>query len=259
MFRPRVIPVLLLKNKGLVKTVKFKNPAYLGDPINAVRIFNDLEADELIFLDITATKEGRTIDEDIVRKIGEEAFMPFAVGGGIKNLNDIRSLIKAGAEKIVINSAAITNPQLIKEAALTYGNQSIIVSIDVKLNFLGKYKIAIVGGSQTVDKNYVEHAQEMEHLGAGEIIINSIDCDGTMRGYDTILIKSVADSVTIPVIACGGAGKLSDFSVAVNKANASAIAAGSMFVYHGERKAVLINYPEKRQLETIIFTNQGNS
>lgn len=255
MYRPRVIPVLLLKNKGLVKTIKFKNPTYIGDPINAVKIFNDLESDELIFLDITATKEKRTILPELVKDIGDEAYMPFAVGGGINNIDSIIRLIQAGAEKVVINSAAITNPNLIREASETFGNQSIIVSVDVKKNIFGKFKIAINGGSTLVDKDIVAHVKEMESMGAGEIMINSVDNDGLMMGYDLSLIKSITDSVSIPVIACGGAGTINHFRDAVNLANATAVAAGSMFVFHGARRAVLINYPEKKELET-IFTNR---
>lgn len=253
MYRPRVIPVLLLKNKGLVKTIKFKKPTYIGDPINAVKIFNDLESDELVFLDITATKENRTILPELVKDIGDEAYMPFAVGGGIKHIDNIKKLIQAGAEKVVINSAAITNPNLIKEAAETFGNQSIIVSIDIKKNIFGKFKIAINGGNTLVDKDIITHAKEMEYGGAGEIIINSVDNDGMMMGYDINLIKSITDAVSIPVIACGGAGTLSHFADAVNFANAAAVAAGSMFVFHGSRRAVLINYPEKKELESIFI------
>jgi imidazole glycerol-phosphate synthase subunit HisF len=247
-FRPRIIPVLLLKNKGLVKTVKFSKPKYVGDPINAVRIFNDLETDELIFLDITATNESRTVSPDLVKDIGDEAYMPFAVGGGINKIQDVERLIKMGAEKVVLNTSVAINPALITEAANHFGNQSIVVSIDVKKNILGKYNVFVKSGSKNADLNLIDYCKNAESSGAGEIMINSIDKDGTMSGYDIELIKSVSESVSIPVIACGGAGKLHDFIDAIKTAGASAAAAGSMFVFHGPRKAVLVNYPEREEL-----------
>jgi imidazole glycerol-phosphate synthase subunit HisF len=253
MFRPRVIPVLLLKGKGLVKTVQFKNPTYIGDPINAVKIFNDMEADELVFLDITATNENRIPSAEIIKRISDEAFMPFAVGGGIKSINDVKSLIQAGAEKVVINSSSVTNPQLITEAANIFGNQSIIVSIDVKKNFWGKKLVYINCGQKSTGISPVEHAQKMEEAGAGEILINSIDLDGTMSGYDIELIKSVSESVFVPVVASGGAGNLNHFKSAITEGKASAVAAGSMFVFHGPRRGVLINYPEKKELAELIL------
>lgn len=245
MYRPRVIPLLLLKNQGLVKTIKFKNPNYIGDPINAVRIFNDLEADELIFLDITATNEGRTISADLVKEIGDEAYMPFAVGGGILSLENARLLIHAGAEKVVLNTGAVTNPGLVKEIAENFGNQSLIISIDVKRTMFAKYQVVIYSGKRKTDLSPVEHAVNMANLGAGEILINSIDRDGLMNGYDLDLVSMISDAVEIPVIACGGAGIIEDLVKATRVGRASACAAGSMFVYHGPRKAVLINYPEK--------------
>ena len=255
MFRPRVIPVLLLKNKGLVKTKKFSNPNYIGDPINAVRIFNDLQADELVFLDITASQENRLVSIDLVRDIGDEAFMPFAVGGGIKSIDDARNLIQAGAEKVVINTEAYINSNLISQIAGDFGNQSIIASIDVKKNLLGKYVIYIESGKKKISNNLTDYVRELEKKGAGEILINSIDHDGLMTGYNIDLIKTVSDCVNIPVIACGGAGKLSDLSKAYYDGHASAIAAGSLFVYHGPRNTVLINYPEKDELNK-IFINE---
>jgi len=245
MFRPRIIPVLLLKNKGLVKTVKFKKSNYIGDPINAVKIFNDLESDELIFLDITATNEKRTVSADLVKRIGDEAFMPFAVGGGINSVKNAHQLINAGAEKVVINTASCQNPEVIKKISENFGNQSLIVSIDVKKTMAGKYRVVTHSGKKMTKISPVEHAKEMASMGAGEILINSVDLDGTMKGYDIELIRLISDAVDIPVVACGGAGKIDDFVAAVNSGRASAAAAGSFFVYHGPRKAVLINYPEK--------------
>jgi cyclase len=252
MFRPRVIPCLLLKNNGLVKSVKFKNYTYIGDPLNAVKIFNEKKADELVFLDITATKEKRVIDLNLVKNIGEECNMPFAVGGGICKIEQIRALLKAGAEKVCINSFVYEDFNFIKKASDEFGSSTIVVSIDVKKNIFGKQKVYINSGTKATDIEPVKYAQKAAEMGAGEIIINSIDRDGTMEGYDIDLIKKIADSVDIPVVALGGAGSLNDLKLAVNTGNASAIAAGSMFVYHGTRKAVLINFPTQKEL-TALF------
>jgi len=222
MFRPRVIPTLLLKDGGLVKTVKFSNPTYIGDPINAVRIFNDREADELVFLDI----EG-IIQLSLVKKVAEEAYMPFAVGGGIQNLSQARKLFEVGAEKVVIK----THTKIIPEIANVFGSQSIIACIDVS------------------DNIPIKRARLVESLGAGEIILQSSAKDGTRDGYDLTLIKSISSVVNIPVIALGGAGSIKDFSKAI-AAGASAVSAGSLFVYHNG--GILINYPDKEELEKII-------
>lgn len=248
MFRPRVIPVLLLKGFGLVKTQKFSKPNYIGDPINAVRIFNDLEADELVFLDITATNENRIISVDLVKKLGDEAYMPFAVGGGIKTVDSIGEMFRAGAEKVILNSSVATDFSLISKASDTFGNQSIVVSIDVKRNILGNYQVFINSGTKKINCSLLEYVKEVESAGAGEIFINSIDHDGMMNGYDLKLIKIVSDSVGIPVISAGGASCINDFIMAYSEGGASAVAAGSLFVYHGPRKAVLINYPSKEEL-----------
>lgn len=256
MFRPRIIPVLTLKGKGLVKTIKFdkKKARYIGDPINAVHIFNDFEADELIFLDITATLENRCISSELVKSIGEEAYMPFAVGGGITNIEQIQQLISAGAEKVVINTSCFKTPGLISEASRQFGNQSIVAALDIKRNLLGKYKIYINAGSKQVDIDLEKYIRILVDLGAGELFINSIDRDGTMSGYDLELVKYISEIVRIPVIACGGAGKLKDLSDVTKLAKASAAAAGSMFVYHGSRNAILINYPDKEELLKTLET-----
>lgn len=248
MFLPRIIPVLLLKGKGLVKTVKFKDPKYIGDPINAVKIFNDLKSDELVFLDIVASKEGRTVSVDLVKDIGDEAFMPFGVGGGISSISQIEQLLKAGAEKVIINTNFILKPELIEEAAKVFGSQSIVVSIDVKKTFFGKYECWIKDGSENSKLNPVDLAKKAETSGAGELIINSIDLDGMMTGYDIELIKSISDFVSVPVVACGGAGNTEHLFKGYSDGNAHALAAGSMFVFHGPRRAVLINYPSKNEL-----------
>lgn len=252
MYRPRVIPVLLLQNLGLVKTVKFNKPRYIGDPINAVKILNDLKADELVFLDITASKEKRKISLDFVKKVGAEANMPFGVGGGIRTIADIKEIINAGAEKVILNTSAFKNPTFVKEASEEFGSSTIVVSIDVKKRFLKGEQVYIYGGKKATGETPMDYAQKMEELGAGEIIINSIENDGMMNGYDIELIKKISENVTIPTVASCGAGKYSDFSKAINEGYSSAVAAGSMFVYHGPRNAVLINYPTKNELTKIF-------
>lgn len=248
MFRPRIIPVLLLKDEALVKSIEFKNHKYIGDPINAVRIYNDLRADELVFLDIQATKENRLISLDFVRDVGEEANMPFSVGGGIKTIDDIRSIINAGAEKVIINTAAIKNPNFIREAAAYFGSSTIVVCIDVKKKLFKGNQTWVLNGSISTGMTPVETAKKMENLGAGEIIIQSIDKDGTMSGYDTELVLSIAQSVSIPVIALGGANSISDLRKVREEGFASAMAAGSMFVYNGPKKGVLINYLDLNEM-----------
>ncbi|OQX21576.1 MAG: imidazole glycerol phosphate synthase subunit HisF [Candidatus Altiarchaeales archaeon A3] len=252
MLNIRVIPVLLLRNKGLLKTVEFKEGKYIGDPINAVKIFNEKEVDELIFLDITASKEQREPNFEVIRDIATECFMPFGYGGGIKTIQHIKKLFSLGVEKAVINSYAIENPSFIKEASDFFGSQSIVVSIDVKKSLMGKYKVYNCSKNKLTDLDPVEFSIKMESLGCGEIFLNSVDRDGTMKGYDIDLIKKVTNEVNIPVIACGGAGKLEDFRDAVKQGNASAVAAGSLFVFHGKYKAVLINYPSQEELEKIL-------
>lgn len=248
MFRPRIIPVLLLKDQVLVKTVRFGNPKYIGDPINAVKIFNDLKADELVFLDINATRENRCISIDFVREVGEEANMPFAVGGGISNIEQIRELINAGAEKVIINSQAALNKDFIRKASDTFGASTIVVCMDVKKKFLGSEQTYIINGTKASGLNTVEFAIEMQHQGAGEIIVQSIEKDGTMSGYDLDLIQKISAAVTIPVVALGGAGNLQHMRDAYTLAHATALAAGSMFVFYGPNKAVLINYPAAKEI-----------
>ena len=251
MFRPRVIPVLLLKNQGLVKSVKFKNHRYIGDPINAVKLFNDLKADELVFLDINASKNNSLISLDFVKKVGDEANMPFAVGGGIKTILQIRQILNAGAEKVVINTQAVLKPDFIKDAASEFGSSTIVVSIDVKKNLFNKEKTYIFSGTKATIYSPVQFAELAEEMGAGAIIINSIEHDGMMAGYDLNLIKRISESVSIPVVAVGGAGCLTDLKLAVKEGWASAVGAGSLFVYHGPRRAVLINYPTRDELKIL--------
>lgn len=244
MYLPRLIPVLLLKNKGLVKTVEFKNEKYIGDPINAVKLFNDFETDELVFLDIYASRENRCISPDIIKNIAEEAFMPFSVGGGICNIKQVSELISNGAEKVVINSAIFNNFKLIEDVAKVFGSQSIIVSIDYRKSLFGNPVIYSNSGSVKQKYDIYQLVKDSENAGAGELLLNSISNDGKMMGYDLDPISSLSQIINIPLIACGGAGKYTHFNDAyVN--GASAIAAGSIFVFQGPRRAVLINYPTK--------------
>lgn len=251
MLKTRVIPCLLLKNQGLVKTVKFKNPRYLGDPINIVKIFNDKEVDELLFLDITATLEKRRPPLKLLSEIASECFMPFGYGGGVRDLEDIRQILSVGVEKVAINSQVVEDPSFIRRAADLFGSQSVVVSMDVKKRFLRKYEIWSHSGTRRVRMDPAAFARQAESMGAGELIVNSIDRDGTMEGYDIDLIRNVAESVSIPVIACGGAGNIADFSKAVQEGKASAVAAGAMFVFHGPHRAVLINVPTPEELKTV--------
>lgn len=257
MFRPRIIPVLLLKNHGLVKSVKFKNFKYIGDPINAVKLFNDLGADELAFLDIIANRENRSISLDFVKRVGDEANMPFSVGGGIRNLKEIEEIICAGAEKVIINTFAVENPDFVREASEEFGSSTIVISIDVKKNLLGKELTYIYSGKKATKYDPVSFAKLMENKGAGEIIVNSIEHDGMMNGYDINLIRRISEVVRIPVVALGGAGNNDDLRKAVKDGYASAVAAGSMFIYHGPRRAVLINYPDRQQLFELFNEENG--
>ena len=252
MFRPRVIPLLLLKNKGLVKSVRFTDYTYIGDPINAVKIFNDLKADELVLLDILATRDHRAIDLELVRQVGDEANMPFAVGGGIQTIRQIKDCLNAGAEKVVLNSFAVKNPDFIRAASDEFGSSTIVVAIDVKKNFWGKQQVYTLGGSCATGLNPVIWAQQAEARGAGELLVTSIEHDGRMQGYNLPLIQHLSAAVGIPVVAAGGAGRLADFKAAVSEAHASAVAAGSLFVYHGPRKAVLVNYPKHNELVNLF-------
>ena len=248
MFRPRIIPVLLLKGNALVKSKGFKDFRYIGDPINAVKVFNDLKADELVFLDIEATKEKRTISTELVRQVGEEANMPFAVGGGIKNLDEIQKIIAQGAEKVIINTCAVENPKFIREASDNFGSSTIVVCIDVKKKFFSGNVVWSNSGSKSSKYSPKDFAKLIEENGAGEIIIQSINKDGTMSGYDLDLIKEISTTVTIPVVALGGAGNLEHMIEAYTQGFASALAAGSLFVFQGPNKGVLINYVENSDL-----------
>jgi cyclase len=252
MIKPRVIPALLLKGQGLVKTVKFKEPKYLGDPINIVRIFNDKEVDELVLLDITATPEKRGPQFDLLKNIASEAFIPLAYGGGIRSMDDVKKLLSIGIEKLIMNTSAVETPSLVREVADHAGSQAAVVSMDVKKGLLGKYEVFTHCGQKKTGLDPVKHAIEMEKMGAGEILINSIDRDGTMQGYDVDLVRKVADAVSVPVVACGGAGNLSHVSEVIKQGHASAAAAGSIFVFQGPLRGVLISYPTPKELREFI-------
>jgi len=252
MLKTRVIPVLLLQNRGFVKTRRFKKPTYLGDPKNILKIFNDKEVDEIIILDITASKQRREPDFAYLQELTVECFMPVCYGGGIRSLEDIKKLSAIGIEKAAINTYAHENPLFVKQAADHFGSQSIVISMDVKKDMFGNYRCYTRGGRKKTGIEPGVFARQMQENGAGEILINSIQQDGTWEGYDLTLIKRVSGLVDIPVIACGGAGSLSDFYRAVCDGGAAAVAAGSFFVFQGIHRAVLISYPGYKELEKLF-------
>ena len=246
MYHNRLIPCLSLRGHGLVKTVQFKNGKYLGDPINAVKIYNDREVDELFIIDIDATKKGKGPDIEYLKKITQQCFMPAGYGGGVKTLEDVKALFEIGFEKVAICSAAYTNPSFITKAANIFGAQSIVGVVDVLFSE-GKHSVYAVSGKQKISDDVIAYAKYLVDNGAGELFVNSIDRDGMMNGYDIELITQIADAVSVPVVVCGGASCINDCALAI-KAGASAVAAGSMFVYWGRKKAVLINYPDSKDI-----------
>lgn len=252
MLLTRVMPCLLLRGNGLVKTIKFKNPTYVGDPINTVRIFNEKEVDELIVLDITATNKKAAPNFKMISEIATECFMPFSYGGGVNSIQTLDELFGLGVEKVAVNSAAIERPEFVTESAKKFGSQAIVVSIDVKKRLLGGYEVYTHGGRKKTGLAPVACAVRMEAAGAGEILLTSIDRDGTMNGYDLELIKSVTASVSVPVVVCGGAGETAHFAKAVNESGASAVAVGSMVVYQGKNRAVLINFPSADEIAVVL-------
>jgi cyclase len=246
MSQVRIIPVLLLKNGGLYKTVRFGKDNYVGDPINTVKIFNEKEADELVLLDYHASLDKRAPDYSKIAEIAGEAFMPMAYGGGITHLDQARKVFDGGFEKVVLNSVLFNNLSILEEIGNIYGAQSVVGSVDVKKNLFGKQKVYSVSGTRKTDLDPVEWAKTLEAAGAGEIFLNSVDRDGTWAGYDIPLIRAVSEAVKIPVIACGGAGSMADFEKAVREGGASAVAAGSLFVYQRKGMGVLVNFPTQK-------------
>jgi cyclase len=256
MLRTRIIPCLQLIDNALVKTVKFSNHSYIGDPINTVRIFNELEVDELCFLDIRATLEKRSPNLEILRQIAEECFMPLSYGGGVKDCETAKKILSIGFEKIVINTAAMENIHLISEIAGHSGNQSIIGSIDIKKNIWGNYKVYTHDGTKNTDLDPIAYAQKLEKLGVGELLITSMDQDGTWKGFDIEILKNIAACVNIPIIANGGAGSIHDIGEVVSKAGVSAVAIGSMVVYQKKGLGVLVNFPDKSELSAVLNENE---
>jgi cyclase len=257
MLYPRIIPCLLVHDKGLVKTVKFSDPKYVGDPINAVRIFNEKEVDELIVLDIDATVENREPDYKMIENLASECRMPLCYGGGIKTVEQAEKIFSLGVEKIAISSAAIENPELIQEIAERVGSQSMVVVLDVKKNFFGGYEVLTHNGKKKTGINPVKYLQTLQKLGIGEIVINSIDNDGVMKGYDMNIIEEIHNVAKVPLTAIGGASCLEDIGKLINKFGIIGIAAGSLFVFKGKYKAVLINYPSHEDKEKLVIQNLG--
>jgi len=251
MLYTRVMPALLLRNECLVKTVGFEKYTYVGDPCNTVRIFNELEVDELLFFDITATLENRSPNLRVLRDIAEECFMPLTYGGGIKTFNQVRDILKLGFEKVAVNSCLDTDSSLIKRLVNHFGGQAIIGSIDVKSNFLGKNRVYTQSGRKNIHKDPVKWAKAVEELGVGEILLTSIEREGSWSGFDLSLIQEVSEAVNIPVIAHGGAGGVTDIGKAID-AGASAVALGSMVVFQRKDMGVLVTFPDKKQMEGVL-------
>lgn len=255
MLKHRVIPVLLLKNAGLVKTQRFKDPKYVGDPVNAIRIFNDKEVDELMVLDIMASKENREPNYALIEQFAGECFMPLAYGGGIKTVAQAKQLFSLGVEKVCLQTAVLDDPHLITELSEQFGSQSIMVSIDIKRNWLGKPQIYRAATGKALSHPWQEQLQALVKAGAGEVLLNAVDKDGTLSGADLELIRQATQHVEVPLVAVGGISSLHDIKAAVD-AGASAVAAGAFFVFHGPHRAVLITYPKYHELENLFKENQ---
>ncbi len=252
MLRPRIIPCLLVHDKGLVKTVQFKDHKYVGDPINAVRIFNEKETDELIVMDIDASRQSKEPDYKMIENLAAECRMPLCYGGGIRTLEQAQRIFSLGVEKISISSAAVNTPELVSAMADRVGSQSVVVVIDVKKKLFGGYEVYTHNGTKSTGKNPFEFASQMEKLGAGEIVVNSIDQDGMMKGYDLNLVEKMRKAVTLPLTVLGGAGMLEDIGQLIRSYGVIGAAAGSLFVFKGVYKAVLINYPNWQEKDELI-------
>ena len=252
MLRPRIIPCLLMREKGLVKTVKFKESKYIGDPINAVRIFNEKEADELIILDIDATSQNYEPDFQMIEKLASECRMPLCYGGGIKTVEQALNIFSLGVEKVALSSSAVNNPQIVSQIAEKVGSQSVVVVLDVKKKLLGGYEVVTHNGKKYSGSTPFDLVSKFQKLGAGEIVINSVDRDGTMEGYDLNLVEKIRSKITLPLTAIGGAGNLDDIGDLISSFKIIGASAGSLFVYKGKYKAVLINYPSSEIKESLI-------
>ena len=254
MLRPRIIPSLLLHNKGLVKTFKFKSSKYIGDPINAVRIFNEKEVDELAFFDIDATVQNKEPDYVLIEKLANQSRMPICYGGGVNNVSQAQKIFGLGVEKIAVSSAIINNIELVNQISKRVGSQSVIIVLDIKKKLFGGYEVFTHNGKKSTGIDPIKFVKKLEELGAGEIIINSIDNDGVMKGYDLVLIDKIAEKISIPITVLGGAGSLLDMKKVINKHNIIGVAAGSLFVFKGPYKAVLINYPSLSEKNNLFNT-----
>lgn len=252
MLRGRVIPSLLLDGRRLVKTVRFRRPVYVGDPINAIRILNDKEVDEILVLDIGVGRSGGVPNYNLIEEIAGECFMPLAYGGGVRTVEQARKIIRLGAEKIVLNTCAWTHPDSLREMVAEFGSQAVVVAIDVVRRWFGRFEVFVDGGRTSTGEDPASYARRIEGLGAGEILLNSVEQEGGMKGFDVALIASVTRSVGIPVIASGGAGSLLDLRAAIREGGAAAVAAGAMFVFHGPHRAVLITYPTPDQVREVV-------
>jgi len=258
MLRPRIIPCLLVKDGGLVKTVRFESPKYVGDPINAVRIFNEKEVDELIVLDIDATVKNRPPDYDLIANLAEECRMPLCYGGGVSTVAQAQRIIELGVEKVALSAAALERPGLVAEIAECVGNQSVVVVVDVKKTVPdGGYEIWTHNGRKQTGLSPVEFVSRIERLGVGEIVINSIDNDGLMKGYDIDLAGTIRGKISVPLTVLGGAGSLDDIGRLISRYGIVGAAAGSLFVFKGIHKAVLINYPNRAEKDALIETYAG--
>lgn len=252
MLRSRIIPCLLVHNKGLVKTIKFKDPKYVGDPINAVKIFNEKEVDELMVLDIDATRENRAPNLEMIKNLADECRMPFCYGGGITTVEQARKIISLGAEKVALSYSALTNIDLCRQIGAIIGNQSVVVVIDIKKKKLfGGYDIYTHNGTKKSKWKLDDLIMKLEEIGIGEIVINSIDNDGTMQGYDTSLVENIRENCSMPITILGGAGSLYDIKKMISKFKIIGAAAGSLFVFKGKYRAVLINYPNREERKTL--------
>ena len=251
MLKHRVIPCLLLRNGGLVKTLKFANPKYVGDPINAIRIFNDKEVDELMVLDITASKERREPNYALIEQFAGECFMPLGYGGGIRTVEQSRQLFALGVEKVCLQTAALEDPTLITRLAERFGSQSVLISVDVKKNWLGKHQLYAAASGKTLSQPWIDFLQQAVAAGAGEVVLNAVDRDGGMQGMEIELIRQASAVLSVPLIAVGGVGSLADIKAAVI-AGASAVSAGAFFVFQGPHRAVLITYPRYQELEALL-------